>query len=104
LPLEDFLLPNENVKFQSTSEVEYANKPYQVVVTDNRLILYARRGMLFKKDDVITERLKDIQIKYKEEGLVFKKGIIEVYGKTLYKLIGKPSEMKALYQQIAPFL
>jgi len=104
LPLEDFLLPRENIKFQSESTVEYAGKRYQVIVTDSRLVLYARRGMIFKKDDVVTERLSDIQVKYGEKGIIGKRGIIQIQGRIMYQLIGSPSEMKALYQSIIQFL
>jgi len=60
--------------------------------------------MIFKKDDVITEKLSDIQVKYSEEGIIRKKGIIQVQGKTMLQLIGSPSEIKALYQSIIQFL
>lgn len=96
--------PKENIKFQSESEVEYAGKGYQVIVTDSRLILYARRGMIFKKDDVVTEKLSDIQVKYSEKGMFRKEGIIEIQGKTKYQLTGSPSGMKALYKSIIQFL
>lgn len=104
MPVEEFLLPKESVRFQSESKVEYADKSYQVVVTDSRLILHASRGMVFKKDECITEKLSDIQVRYHEEGMVRKKGVIEVQGKTLFRLRGKPSEMKALYKSIIQFL
>lgn len=93
------------MKFQSVSSVESGGSSYQVIVTDKRLVLYARRGMVFKKDDVISESLSDIQgIKYKEEGILNKKGIIEVSGRTKIPLEGKPSEIKALYQNLLPFM
>jgi len=104
LPLSDFLLPRENVKFQSEATVKFANKNYQVVVTDSRLILYARRGMVLKRDDVVTERLSDIQVKYSEKGMIRKEGTIEIQGKNKYLLTGNTSEMKALYQSIIQFL
>ena len=51
MPLQDFLLPLENVKFQSKTLVDYANKKYKVVFTDKRFILYAQRGHFIKSDD-----------------------------------------------------
>lgn len=104
MPLDDYLLPKEEIKFQSEAGVNYAGKRYQVIVTDSRLLLYARRGMVLKRDDVVTEKLSDIQVKYKETGMLRKKGVIEVHGKTKYPLEGNPEEMKALYQSIIKFL
>ncbi|WP_297476115.1 hypothetical protein [Thermococcus sp.] len=39
----------EEVKFQSKSDVQYGGKTYQVIVTDRRIILYARRGGYFQE-------------------------------------------------------
>ncbi|WP_297517975.1 PH domain-containing protein [Thermococcus sp.] len=103
--LDDYLLPKEEVKFQSKNNVQYGGKNYQVIVTDRRIILYARRGAIFKSDDVVTFKLSDVEgIKYKEEGLIGKRGIIEIQGKTKAKLMGSTSEMKTLYQQLLQFL
>ncbi len=72
--LDDYLLPKEEVKFQSKNNVQYGGKTYQVIVTDRRILLYARRGAIFKSDDVVTFKLPDVEgIKYKEEGLIGKK-------------------------------
>ncbi len=105
MPLEDYLLPGEEVRFQSKTTITYGGKRYSVIVTDRRLILYARRGAIFKRDDVVTAKLTDVQgIKYKEKGLIAKKGIIEVLGKTKLQLEGPAKEMKALYQQLLQFI
>ncbi|MEW5841078.1 hypothetical protein [Nitrososphaera sp.] len=73
MPLSDFLLPFENIKFASEEEVEYAEKKYGVYVTDRRLILYSRRGLLLRSDDIISERLDSIHgVKYKEGGFPFR--------------------------------
>lgn len=104
MPLKDFLVPNEEIKFQSATDVEYGSKHYQVIVTDKRLILYARRGLVFKSDDAVTEKLDNIQgIKYAEKGIISKKGVISVEGKTRFELAGSASEMKALYQSLMQF-
>ena len=66
MPLEDYLMPNESIRYKSDFDVVYGDKEYTVVLTDIRLILYSRRGLLFKSDDVLTEAIKDIQgIEYK---------------------------------------
>jgi len=98
MSLEDYLLPGENVRFQSNRTLVYSGKPYQVIITDRRLILYARRGLIFKGDDLVTESLTDVRgVKYREKGMIAKKGLIEVLGKTKLILEGRPSEVKPLY-------
>ena len=105
MPLEDFLTPGEQIKFQSTGGVSYGNKLYQVILTDRRILLYARRGMISKSDDVVTAKLDELQgIKYSEQGLIGKKGIIHIEGKTRMDLWGSALEMKTLYQQMMAFM
>ena len=105
MPLEDFLIPGEEIRFQSYQKVRYGAKDYQVIVTNKRLLLYARRGTLFKKDDVVSISLGELQgVKYKEQGILRKKGILEVHGKTLVRLFGRADEMKTLYQQLMQFI
>jgi len=43
------------------------------------LSLYARRGLIIKKDNVVSERIENIQtLNFKERGISPKKGIIKV--------------------------
>ena len=105
LPLEDYLMPNENIKYQSDFNVQYGDKFYNVILTDIRLILYARRGLIFKGDDVVTEAIRDVQgIKYKETGMFVKTSHLVVQSKTTIDLIGNQGSIKALYQRLLPFL
>jgi hypothetical protein len=105
LPLEDYLLPNETIKYQSEFNVQYGDKYYTVLLTDNRLILFARRGFIFKGDDVITEAIRDVQgIKYKETGMIIKTAHLIVESKTIIDLIGNQLAIKTLYQRLLPFL
>ena len=105
MPLEDYLAPGEQVKFQSTGSVQYGGKTYQVVMTDRRILLYARRGMISKSDDVVTQKMDELQgVKYSEQGLIGKKGIIHIQGKTTMDLYGSAAEIKALYQQMMQFM
>jgi hypothetical protein len=98
-------MPGEQTKFHSTGGVRYGAKNYHVILTDRRILLYAQRGMLFKNDDVVTQRLDELQgIKYREEGIISKRGIIRIEGKTQMDLVGSAQEMKALYQQMMQFL
>lgn len=98
-------MPGEQTRFHSTSGVHYGAKKYHVILTDRRLLLYAQRGVLFKNDDVITQKLDELHgIKYSEEGIIDRKGTIRIEGKTRIKLEGSAKEMKALYQQMMQFL
>lgn len=101
MPLSDFLLPAENVRFASEQEVEFAEKRYSVYVTDRRLILYARRGLLMRSDDIISERLEAIHgVKYRESGFPFRTATISVIGTSALEIKGPPSRMKPLFQSL----
>jgi len=105
-PIEDFLIPGEEIKFQSSSlSVHYAGKPYALLVTNKRLLLYARRGLVFKNYDVVSQKLDELLgVKYRETGTLMKTGILDVQGKTLIQLTGSCAQMKALYQQLMQFI
>jgi hypothetical protein len=105
MPLDDFLMPGEEIKFQSTEGVRYGEKRYRVVLTDRRILLYAQRGVLLKTDDVVTQRIEELKgIKYSEQGIIEKKGTIRIEGKTVLDLRGRASEIKVLYQQMMMFM
>jgi len=105
MPLEDYLLPGEEIRFQSSDDVKLGDQNYRVIVTNLRIIFYAQRGTIFKRDDVITIKLIEVRgIKYKERGTLFKRGILEVYGNTKFVLEGSPDAMKALYQQLLQYI
>ena len=68
-------------------------------------MLFARRGLIFKNDDVISDTISEIQgIKYKEKGMLFKKSFIEIHGRSKIILEGEKNSMLALYQRLLPFL
>ena len=105
MPLHDYLMPGEQTRFHSTGGVRYGAKRYHVILTDKRLLLYAQRGLFFKNDDVVSQKLEELQgIKYSEEGIIEKRGTIRIEGKTQMNLEGSAREMKALYQQMMQFL
>lgn len=105
MPLEDYLLPGEEIRFHSGQSVSYGGKLYELLVTNKRLLLYARRGLVFKSDDVVSIKLDELQgVKYKEKGVIGRIGILEIHGKTRIQLEGHPAEMKTLYQQILQFI
>ena len=100
--LDDFLLPAENIRFSSQDEiVEYGDKKYTVLVTDKRLILYARRGTLFKSDDIVSERLDSLHgLKYLERGALFRSAAISIQGSVKLEIRGSPSNLKPLYHSL----
>jgi hypothetical protein len=106
MALEDYLIPGEEIRYQSgENSVEYGGKPYKLVLTDKRILLHSARGLIVKKDDVVSQKLDELQgIKYRERGLISKEGIIEIQGRTLIQLSGNAAAMKTLYQQIMQFV
>ena len=98
MPLQDFLLPLENIKFQSKTLIHYADKKYKVVITDKRFILYAQRGHFLKSDDIVSERLDRLNgLEYSEKGLLFREARISIQGTTKMNVHGPISELKPLF-------
>ena len=99
-------MPGEEVKLSSRRNVRYGNKAYQVILSDRRILLYAQRGTLFKNDDVIVQRLDDLQgVRYSEQGVIARRGVIRVQGfKSEMDLSGPAEEIKTLYQQMMRFM
>ena len=99
MTLADFLLPAENIQLMSDEAVSLGEKKYRVIVTDMRLILYSRRGLLLKSDDIISKKLGSIgSLQYSEKGLLFSKATISIIADTKMDLHGRPEGMKVLYQ------
>ncbi|UCD26557.1 MAG: hypothetical protein JSV75_06655 [Candidatus Bathyarchaeota archaeon] len=102
LVLEDFLFPGEIVIFQS-GRVKTLNDRFDFYVTDQRILLYRRRGVVFKKDRVVAERIENIQtLHYDEKGIAKKKGVlhIETISKKMEPLEGTVSDIKAIWQEL----
>lgn len=104
MPLEDFLTPGEQIQFRNP-DISYGNSVYELIVTNKRLILYARRGLIFKKDEMISIMMAEIRnIQYKEEGIISKKGIliIDTDNRRL-TFYGSPQGIKVAYHNIMQF-
>ncbi len=89
--LTDFLYPGETIVFQS-GKLESLNDNFFFYITDQRMLLYRRRGVFFKKDRIIAERLEDIRtMQYGETGTLRRRGIlrIETYSKKMDPIVGK---------------
>ena len=101
MPLQDYLLPLENVKFYSKTSVLYGGKRYNILVTDKRLILFAQRGYILKSDDIVSEGLDSIQgLEYSEKGLLFRRAKISIQGTSKLEVRASPSEMKPLFHSL----
>jgi hypothetical protein len=101
MPLQDYLLPLENVKFYSKTSILYGSKRYNVLITDKRLILFAQRGYILRSDDIVSERLDRLQgLEYSEKGLLFRTAKISIQGTSKMEVQGSPSEMKPLFQNL----
>ncbi len=104
--LTDFLYPGETIVFQS-NKIESLNDNFFFYITDQRILLHRRRGVLFKKDRIIAERIEDIRtMQYVETGVFRKRGIlrIETYSKKMDPLVGKVADVKAIWQEMQKYI
>jgi len=106
LVLEDFLFPGETVIFQS-GKVETLNDHFNFYITDQRILLYRRRGVVLKKDRIIAERIEDLRtLHYDEKGIMKKKGVlrIETLSKKMEPIEGKVSDIRAIWQELQKYI
>jgi hypothetical protein len=106
LVLKDFLYPGETIVFQS-NKIESLNDNFFFYITDQRILLYRRRGVLFKKDRIIAERIEDIRtMQYSERGIFRKRGVlrIETLSKKMDPIVGKVADIKAIWQEMQKYI
>ena len=106
LVLSDFLYPGEAVVFQS-GKIRTLNDQFFFYITDQRILLYRRRGVLVKRDRIIAERLEDIRtMQYSERGTVKKRGVlrIETLSKKMDPIVGKVAYIKAIWQEMQKYI
>ena len=104
--LQDFLFPQEVIKYQSPSKIKYGDFPYDFYITDQRILCHSLTGLIFKKDRVVAERLEDITtLSYNEKGLIGKKGILTVNTSSkVMKFEGRPSDVKTIWQELQKYI
>ncbi|MDG6223342.1 MAG: hypothetical protein IAX21_03260 [Candidatus Bathyarchaeota archaeon] len=103
--LSDFLYPDETIVFQSR-KIESLNDNFFFYITDQRILLHRRRGVMFKKDRIISERLENIStMQYTEVGVLRKKGVlrIDTYSKKMDPIVGNVSDVKAIWQEMQKY-
>lgn len=106
MPLEDFLMPGENIRYRSPTPVEYQGDTYEFHITDRRLLWYKRAGLIFKSDKIITESIGDVvEIKYEERGILSKKGVIQIVtSRKPLAFSGSREAIRAIYSELQTYL
>lgn len=105
--LQEFLFPQEEIKYQSPQPVQFMGQNHCVIyITNRRVIVHKMRGHIFKKDNVISIALQEItDLVYEEKGLP-KKGVLMIH--TITKIEGpfkgKPEDMKVLWREMQKYL
>ncbi len=102
MPIKDYLLPEEKILFWSDFLVTHDEIRYKTYITDLRLILYSQTGLLFKKEDVITEIFNKITgLQFTEQGTIKKKGVLRFNSnKGEISLEGPVNGMRGLFKAI----
>ncbi len=100
MPLRDYLVPEEQIKFICKRDIEYANKKYFLVITNKRLLLYKERGILNKSEDIVCEKLERLGgLEYKEKrGLLCNLAKISITGGMKINIKGPSEEVKSMFQ------
>jgi len=102
LVLEDFLLPNEAIRYKSPGMIRYLGEKFYFYITNRRILVYRSRGKVFKKDRVIAERLEAIKsLNYNERGLARKRGYLNVETESKRMFFeGKIPDVKGIWQEL----
>jgi hypothetical protein len=102
LVLEDFLLPNETIKYQSPNKINYLGDKFYFYITNQRILVYRSKGKIFKKDRIIAEKLEDIKsLSYNEKGLMRKKAHLSVQTESKRMFLeGKIPDIKEIWQEL----
>lgn len=104
--IENFIAPDETVHFRSPDMVDYQGNWYYFFITDRRLIWHATVGLIFKKNELVWEAFDKIKgVRYREEGILFKKAFIDVdMGTRTLSFTGKLPTIQAINTEIQTLL
>lgn len=103
MALHDWLMPNENMNYSAPDTIEYGGAELNFYITDQRIVLHNRKGLIFKKESIVTERLSEIvSMAYKEEGILFmKKGVLQIHmSNKIMDFKGKPESIKVIWHNL----
>ena len=99
MPINDFLVPEEQIKFIGKQEVEYSNRKYKLCITDKRILLYKKSGFLNKCEDIICEKIDRLEgLEYKEKVGLFNLAKITIKGGIKIEIKGNSEEVKKIFQ------
>ena len=101
--VEKYLNNNERIIFSTKGVVSVDEESgFTAYVTNQRVIFFNRRGLLFKKDRLIDILHRHISgVNFREEGLIFKKKLLNIKGTNIdINLQGKSSDLGELHKQI----
>ena len=107
MSLQTWLMPQENIYYTAPDNVEYGGSNLKFHITDQRIVLHNHKGLIFKKESVVTERLDDIvSMSYREEGILFaKKGVLQIQTKQkIMDFKGKPESIKVIWQNLQQYI
>lgn len=104
LTLQEFLFPQEAIKYQSQRQIRYWGQDYVLYITNRRVIGHKLKGFIFKKDKVFSVALEEISnLKYEEKGLVHKKGVLSIETldqKLRFAFEGGIEDVKVVWQEM----
>ena len=102
MPIEDYLLREEKVLFWSDFQVTYNEEKYKVFITNIRLLLFKEKGMVFKREEIITENWAQITgLQFTEAGAISRKGTLRFScSKGEIRLEGPRNGMLGLFKAI----
>ena len=102
MPIENYLLPGENILFWSDFQVTHQEAKYKIYITNLRLLLYNETGLVFKKEEIITETFRQITaLQFSEQGTINKRGILKfASNKGEVQLMGPVNGMRGLFKAI----
>lgn len=102
MPIQDYLLTEEKILFWSDFDVTYQNEKYKAFITNLRLLLFKKKGTIFKKEEIITENWGQITgLQFSESGTISKKGIFKFSSsKGEIQLTGPRNGMLGLFKAI----
>ena len=106
MTLEKYLMPDEQIRYEHPSKATIGEIPYNIYITDTRLIGHTRKGLIFKNDSVVTINLDDIKsLDYKEAGIINKTGTLKLNTSDMaFSLYGNPRGMTQLWQTVQSFM
>ena len=102
MPLEGYLLPGEEVVHWSDFHVTLGETRYRVFITNLRLLLYRESGLLFKEEEIISERFNQIQgLQFTQQGAIKKRGVLRFNASGgEFVLEGPVNGMRAIFKAL----